>query len=366
MSNRLLVSTRKGLFSLLRASDGWQITGVSFLGENVTLALPDPRDGRWYATLNLGHFGVKLKGSSDEGKTWEELAVPTYAEGDSIATGDGKPPAPATLKLIWALEPGSVKQPGRLWAGTAPGGLFRSDDHGRSWQLIRELWDRPERARWFGGGLDTPGIHSINIDPRDDRVIRVGVSCAGVWRSDDDGKTWRTNATGMFAEYMPPELKDDPNIQDPHRMVQCPSDPETLWVQHHNGIFHSRNGGEQWHHVPNNNPSSFGFGVAVHPREPQTAWFVPAVKDECRVPVNGQLVVTRTRDGGKNFDVLRDGLPQEHSYDIIYRHALDVDTSGDRLAIGSTTGGLWISENQGDRWQNISSNLPPIHAVRFF
>ena len=149
-------------------------------------------------------------------------------------------------------------------------------------------------------------------------------------------------------------------------MVQCPGDPDALWVQHHNGIFHSRNGGEQWHHVPNSNPSSFGFGVVVHPREPQTAWFVPAVKDECRVPVNGKLVVTRTRDGGKSFDVLRDGLPQQHSYDIIYRHALDIDATGERLAIGSTTGGLWISENQGDRWQNISSNLPPIHAVRFF
>ena len=112
-------------------------------------------------------------------------------------------------------------------------------------------------------------------------------------------------------------------------------------------------------------PSVFGFGVAVHPREPDTAWFVPAVKDECRVPVDGKVVAARTRDGGKSFEVLREGLPQEHAYDLVYRHALDIDESGDRLAFGSTTGGLWVTENQGDSWTAISTHLPPIYAVRF-
>lgn len=72
-----------------------------------------------------------------------------------------------------------------------------------------------------------------------------------------------------------------------------------------------------------------------------------------------------TRDGGKTFETLTRGLPQEHAYDLVFRHALDVDESGDRLAFGSTTGLLWLSENGGDSWQTISSNLPPIYAVRF-
>ena len=148
-------------------------------------------------------------------------------------------------------------------------------------------------------------------------------------------------------------------------MVQCPSSPDTLWVQHHNGIFKSKNAGLRWDHVANAKPSGFGFGVAVHPREPDTAWFVPAVKDEMRIPVDGKLVVTRTRDGGETFEVLRDGLPQENAYDLVYRHALDIDETGDRLAIGSTTGGLWTSADQGDHWHTISTTLPPIHAVRF-
>ena len=112
-------------------------------------------------------------------------------------------------------------------------------------------------------------------------------------------------------------------------------------------------------------PSKFGFAVAVHPKNRDTAWFVPAVKDECRVPVDAKLVVARTRDAGQSFSVLRKGLPQEQAYDLVYRHGLDVDETGERLALGSTTGGLWLSEDQGDSWRCLSTSLPPIHCVRF-
>src|SRR5262245_44656313 len=138
MADRLLVSTRKGLFSLARGAAGWAVERVAFLGENVSLAHPAPEG--WYAALNLGHFGVKLKFSPDRGANWEDRAVPAYPDGETIATADGKPPAPATLKQFWALESGDETQPGRLWAGTAPGGLFRSDDGGKSWELVRSLW----------------------------------------------------------------------------------------------------------------------------------------------------------------------------------------------------------------------------------
>lgn len=364
MSDTLLVSTRKGLFVLQRAAAGWALEHVAFLGDKVALALADARDGAWYAALDLGHFGAKLQRSTDRGRSWTELAVPAYGEDDSVATGDGKPPKPAVLELIWSLEAGGTDQPGRLWAGTLPGGLFRSDDAGASWQLVRGLWDRPERQGWFGGGYDSPGIHSICVDPRNSRCIRIAVSCGGVWRSDDDGASWRVTTEGMFADYMPPERRFDPAIQDPHRMVQCAAAPDTLWVQHHNGVFRSDDGGERWQSVvvP---PSVFGFAVGVHPREPGTAWFVPAVKDEKRVPVNGRLVVSRTRDGGGAFEVLSAGLPSDPAYDLVYRHGLAVDGSGDRVAIGSTTGGLWISEDQGGRWTAPALRLPPIHALTF-
>ena len=148
-------------------------------------------------------------------------------------------------------------------------------------------------------------------------------------------------------------------------MVQCPSSPDHFWVQHHNGVFNSTDGAKSWNDVPNVTPSVFGFTVAVHPKDPKTAWLVPAVKDECRVPVGGKLVVARTRDSGQTFTNLTNGLPGDECYDLVYRHALDCDETGDRLAFGSTTGGLWLTEDGGDSWQTLSSHLPPIHAVRF-
>jgi photosystem II stability/assembly factor-like uncharacterized protein len=363
MADRLLISTKKGLFVLDRGPGGWKVVRTAFLGENVTLALADPRDGGLYAALNLGHFGVKLKFSPDGGATWEDRAAPTYPEGETVATADGKPPTPATLKLIWALEAGATSQPGRLWAGTLPGGLFRSDDGGKSWDLVRGLWDRPERSGWFGGGAESPGIHSVRIDPRDPNVLRIGISCGGVWRTADGGTTWELIGEGLRAEFMPPDRQYDPNIQDVHMMAQCPAAPDHLWVQHHNGVFRSTDGGRRFEELSNVPPSVFGFAVVVHPRDPLTAWFVPATKDQCRLPVDGKVSVARTRDGGKTFAELRTGLPQDHAYDLFYRHALAIDETGNRLAMGSTTGGLWVTEDQGDTWQAAPTRLPPVHAV---
>jgi hypothetical protein len=138
-----------------------------------------------------------------------------------------------------------------------------------------------------------------------------------------------------------------------------------LYAQHHNGVFRSADGAASWQQVAAVAPSKFGFAVAVHPKDADTAWFVPADKDERRVPLDAKLVVARTRDGGSTFEVLRRGLPQEHAYDLVYRHGLAVDETGNRLAIGSTTGGLWVSEDAGDSWRCLSAHLPPIYAVRF-
>lgn len=138
-----------------------------------------------------------------------------------------------------------------------------------------------------------------------------------------------------------------------------------MWIQHHNGIFRSTDAGKNWIEIENVVPSSFGFAVGVHPNDGNTAWFVPGVKDECRVPVDAQMVVTRTTDGGQSFTTLRDGLPQQDCYDIVFRHGLDVDATGDRLVMGSSTGGLWFSGNGGERWETLSNTLPQIYCVRW-
>jgi photosystem II stability/assembly factor-like uncharacterized protein len=365
MTDKLLVSTRKGLFTIVRKSGQWEITAVEFLGDNVSITLTDQRDGRTYAALDHGHFGVKLHRSTARG--WEEIPAPVYpSKPEGYEENDmwGRPLNWTTVR-IWGLAAGGPNERGVIWCGTLPGGLFRSIDHGQSWEMMRALWDHPKRKQWMGGGADLPGIHSICVDPRNSEHVWIAVSTGGIWFTEDSGASWAQLGKGMRAEYVPPELTHDPIAQDVHCLVQCPAHPHRMWVQHHNGIFVSSDAGGTFTEITGVEPSTFGFAVVVHPRDPDTAWFVPEIKDEKRVPRDGRLVVTRTRDGGKSFEVLSEGLPQSHAYDVVYRHALALDRTGNRLAFGSTTGGLWVSEDQGDSWACVTHTLPPIHAVRF-
>jgi hypothetical protein len=356
MNDRCWVATRKGLFELRRGAGRWSIERTSFLGEPVSMLLP-PADGSpLVAALNLGHFGVKLHASDDAGASWREIAAPQYPPQPEGAAGP-----PWTLVQVWSLQ----RSGGALWAGTLPGGLFSSADQGASWQLVDALWQQPGRTEWFGGGYDVPGIHSICPHPERAGELLVAISCGGVWVTRDGGASWALQGRGLRAAYMPPEQAENPNVQDPHAVVRCADQPEKLWCQHHNGIWRSVDDAASWQEVTGVPVSNFGFAVAVHPRDGDTAWFVPAIADQCRVPRDGALAVNRTRDGGRSFETLREGLPQKDCYDLVYRHGLAVADDGRTLLMGSTTGSLWASDDAGDRWQTVSTQLPPIHALRF-
>ncbi|MEM9619591.1 MAG: exo-alpha-sialidase [Pseudomonadota bacterium] len=358
MAEVFYVASRKGLFTYRQNGKGWDAGAPAFLGEPVSAVLRDNRDGALYAALNLGHFGVKLHRSEDDGQNWKELPTPAFAKVDN----DDEAPS---VEMIWTLAASGADEPGVLWAGTIPGALFRSDDRGETWLLMESLWNRPEREGWFGGGFDNPGIHSVLVDPRDSAKLTIGISCGGVWKSDDRGTSWRLCGTGLRSDYTPPEQSEELNTQDPHRLAMCANNPDTIWCQHHNGVFLSRDGGETFTEITDIPPAVFGFAVAAHPDDPDTAWLVPGVKDECRVPVDARLLVNRTTNGGKDFEAMTGGLPVEPSYDLIYRHALDIDDTGDRLVMGSTTGNLWVSENGGEDWRLLSAFLPPVAAVTF-
>jgi hypothetical protein len=354
MPQRLLVATRKGLFTLHEA-DGWRAGPPAFLGEPVSAVLHDPRDGTLYAALRLGHFGPKLHRSEDGGATWTELPCPAFPP------DPGNPGAPA-VDMAWTLVAAGPDRPGRILAGTLPAALFESDDRGATWRLNEALHAVPERKDWQGGGYDHAGLHTILVHPADSRRITLAISTGGVWRSDDGGATWRLTGQGLRADYMPPERALDLVVQDVHRLDACAADPEVVWCQHHCGIFRSEDGGESFAPVAAT-PSGFGFAVAAHPAMRDIAWFVPAVKDELRVPVDGRLVVARAGAGG--VAPIGRGLPEAGCYDLVYRHALAVDGAGERLAIGSTTGNLWLGEAGGAQWRALSANLPPIAAVAF-
>ena len=355
----MILGTRKGLITYQKNGSGnWKFESVSFLGEPVSLAYVDPRSGSWWACLDHGHWGVKLHRSTDQGKSWTEIEAPKYPEGRIIKEGE-----PASTRYLWAMAHGGEDHPERIFIGTEPGGLFQSNDGGNNFELVESLWNHPSREeKWFGGGRDHPGIHSIVLDPRDSDHMYVGISVAGVFETTDGGNSWHPKNKGLKADFLP---NPDAEVgQDPHLLISCHSDPDYMWQQNHCGVFKSENGGNDWIDVSEKDGTAyFGFAIAADENDPNIAWVVPGVSDQTRVAVDQSLCVCRTEDGGKTWKLLNNGLPGGKSFDITYRHALDV--SGDTIAFGTTTGNLYLSDDKGDKWKTISNNLPMVYSLDF-
>ena len=259
------------------------------------------------------------------------------------------------------MAEGGDQHPDRLWMGTIPGGLFMSEDGGSTWFLNDPLWQHPSRVEhWFGAGYDHPGIHSIIVDPRNNDRVLVGISVAGVFETTDCGTTWKVRNKGLKADFLP-----DPDAEvghDPHIMISTKSHPDILWQQNHCGIFKSVDGTETWKEVSKKgSPAHFGFGLAADEANPDVAWVAPAVADEYRIAVDEALCICRTDDGGKTWNELRDGLPQENCFDIVYRHSLA--SLGDQVVFGTTTGNLFHSDDRGVHWHVISNYLPMVYSL---
>lgn len=365
-SDTLVLGTRKGVLLFRRGRQGWTLFRQAKLGTPIAYAAADPRTGTLWACIDHGHWGQKLERSPDLGETWEPADTPKYPDDAEYLTGypgaEEKTPQPATLQYLWVLVPGPSDQPGRLYAGTVPGGLFRSDDNGDSFHLVQGLWNHSSRAQWFGGGKDNPGIHSLVVDPRDSNHVYIGISCAGVFETTDGGHTWEPRNRGLKATFLPnPEAEIG---HDPHYLAMCAARPEVLWQQNHCGIFRTESGGREWRQVSApDQPAHFGFPIAADVENPEVAWVVPEASDEQRVAINGALCVCRTDDSGKSWTAFRSGLPQEQCYDLVLRHALDV--SGDTLAFATTTGNVYVSEDRGESWSCLGNHFPPVYSVRF-
>ena len=394
MSDQLILGTRKGVVILDRLQDRWKARPIAHPGVPIAYACADPRDGTLWAALDHGHWGSKLSRSTDGGKTWADSGQVKYPEGARYVEGwvpmpEGEEVSDANKKVnykdakvlkLWMMAFGGADQPGRVYVGTIPGGLFVSNDGGDSFELNRPLWNHESRGGdlfngetdgskfWFGtpasvgSGEFAAGIHSIVVDPRDSKRVLVAVSCAGVIETTDDGKTWHGRNKGMEVDFLPDQNPEWGH--DPHFITLCKANPDHVWQQNHVGVFYSDNGAKHWKKVSNQEKGvHFGFPVAADGKDGKTAWVVPAKSDQDRMAIDGGLFVGRTQDGGESWEQLREGLPQENTYDTVYRHALDA--SGKRLAFGSTSGNLYISEDAGESWQSAGHNFPQIYSVRF-
>lgn len=352
----LLVGTMKGAF-LLRANQRrkkWEMGGPYFPGSAVYALAYDDRAGRhrlWAGPQSM-HWGALLRWSDDFGKNWTnpEEANVKFPERAGVA-----------LKNIWQITPGRDTESGTLYCGVEPAALFVSRDSGDTWSLMEGLWDHPHRARWEpgGGGLC---LHTILLHPSDSDRIRIAISTGGMYVTDDGGATWRASNKGIRAEFLPEKYPEFG--QCVHKVVQAPREPQRMFLQNHWGLYRSDNGGESWKDIAKGVPSDFGFALAIHPRDPSSAWIVPLESDQFRCAPEGKLRVYRTRNG-KSWKPMTKGLPQEDAYETVLRDALAVD-SLDPVGVyfGTRSGKLFASANDGKSWTGLLDGLPPIVAVK--
>jgi photosystem II stability/assembly factor-like uncharacterized protein len=264
------------------------------------------------------------------------------------------------IKAVWSLAPAK----GSLYAGVEPAGLFRSDDGGRSWRHVAGLREHPTRPHWQpgGGGLI---LHSIVPHPSDERQVWVAISSAGVFHTANGGDNWEPRNRGTRADFLPDDQKYPEFGQCVHCLVMAPGRPERLYQQNHCGMYRSEDGGRQWESIEEGLPSSFGFPAAPHPRDPATLYLVPLNGDIAgRYVPQGQAAVWRTRDGGGSWQDLREGLPQENVFFGVLRQAMATDRLEPAgVYFGTNTGSLYASADEGESWRCIARHLPPIYSV---
>lgn len=364
----ITVATRKGawLFHGDPARKNWQVEGPHFLGHIIHHVVLDPRDGRTMLTAaKTGHLGPTLYRSTNRGRTWKEARQPpAFAKATNGEKGR------AVNHTFW-LTPCHANEPKAWYAGTSPQGLFRSDDGGDTWQPFSYINEDPQYRQWMGsvqdGTPDGPKLHSIIVDPRDPAHLYFAMSGGGVHESTDGGRSFKTLIDGM--EVVAGFDASNVAFHDPHCVRLCPSNPDRLYQQNHCGIYRIDRPSNQWTRIGRKMPKrvgDIGFPMVVHPRDADTAWVFPMDGTLVwpRTSPGGKPAAYVTRDGGKRWQRQDAGLPAEQAWWTVKRQAMSADAHDPVGVYFGTTGGeLWMSRNEGERWQCIARNLPEIYAV---
>lgn len=363
----LLVGTRKGAFIYKgdAARRRWTVDGPHHLGAIVHHLVLDPRDRRTLLlAARTGHLGPTVFRSTDLGKTWTEATRPPQFP----KAPEGK--KGRVLDHVFWLTPGAEREPGVWWAGSSPQGLFRSEDGGATWSSVAGFNEHPQLEAWTGGEQDGtpdgPKLHSVIVDPRDPRHLYIGMSSGGSFESRDGGASWRPLNKGVAA---PIPLANPEFGHDPHCMVLCPSRPDRLYMQNHCGIYRLDRPEDTWIRIGEAMPKDvgdIGFPMVAHPRDEDTAWVFPMDGGSVwpRTSIAGKPAVFRTRDAGATWERQDRGLPTEQAWWTVKRQAMTCD-AGDPVGVylGTTSGEVWSSLDEGATWTNLARHLPHIYSV---
>lgn len=364
----LLLSSKKGAFFLTsdRTRRSWKLKGPVFLGNIIHHMVLDPRDRRTILmAAKTGHLGPTIYRSTDAGKNWKEVAKPPAFP--KVPEGEK---GPAVDHVFW-LTPGHASEPRDWYAGTSPKALFRSEDGGDTWESVVGFNEHPMYKTWTGGDQDGtpdgPKLHSIQVDPRDPNHLYLGMSSGGIFESLNRGADWKPLNAGCQADFLP-----NPNPEfghDPHCMRIHPLEPDILYQQNHCGIYRMERKNGRWERIGKNMPKEvgdIGFPIVLHPREPNTAWVFPMDGTQVwpRTSPGGKPAVYATRNAGKTWKRLHEGLPRRDAWLTVFRQAMTADAHDPvGLYFGTTCGEVWASVNEGAKWNCIARHLPQIYAV---
>lgn len=353
---KLVIGTRKGLFvaagSPARKRFEW--SGPLLPGYEIQSALLDPREpATGYALAHHKVWGIHVYRTGDGGANWAPLAeVPRHHRHEGRDS----------LKMLWSVAVGHADEPGTLYAGIEPPGLFVSRDRGESWRILEGFHGHPDAATWSPakGGL---ALHSLAVDPGRAATLYAALAAGGAYRSHDAGESWHAINAGVRAPYLNREAP--PSGQCVHRLYVHPAGGGRLYQQSHTGTYVSRDHGDSWQEITAGLPSDFGYALVGNPADPDTVYVVPEQSSQLRAVADGRLRVYRSTDAGANWSACERGLPQENVFVTILREGLEADGLDPLgLYLGTTSGHLFASRDGGESWRLLAGYLPGILSVR--
>lgn len=336
----LAVGTVKGAFLLRSHRDGgWGVEGPVFPGWEVT-AFGRAEDGTVLAGVASGWFGPAVHRSPDLA-TWEQVA-----DGPAWPEGTGR-----KLNKIWFFH----RDDATLWCGVDDAGIFRSDDHGVSWQSVPGLNEHPTRPGWSPGAGGMCAHHMMTDGDR----VWVGISAVGVMRSDDGGATFTRRDEGIVSLAGPEDESFDGSCV--HGLVADPADPSRIWRQDHSGVYRTEDGGDTWQTIEDGLPAAFGFPIARDDAS-GALFVVPLAADVNRLPVDGRFCAYRSTNGGDSWHQAGSGWPEGPTFTSVLRRAMCTDGRGG-VYLGTTGGSVWASHDVGDNWYEVPARFPRIATV---